>query len=88
MAYEVEYTATALRQLRKLDNQFARRIIEYIDEVAQLDDPRSRGKALAGDRAGIWRYRVGEYRLLCELRDTEMVIVALTVGHRSRVYGA
>jgi mRNA interferase RelE/StbE len=88
LAYEVEYTATALRQLRKLDNQFARRIIEYIDEVAQLDDPRSRGKALAGDRAGIWRYRVGEYRLLCELRDTEMVIVALTVGHRSRVYGA
>ncbi|MBX9471399.1 type II toxin-antitoxin system RelE family toxin [Microcella sp.] len=88
MASEVEYTATALRQLRKLDRPIARRIVDYLDEVAQLDDPRSRGKALVGDRAGVWRYRVGDYRILCELRDAELVILALAVGHRSDVYDA
>lgn len=86
MAFSVEYTATALRQLRKLDRQVARRILDYLDETATLDDPRSRGKGLAGDRAGIWRYRVGDYRVLCELLDEELVILALEVGHRSSVY--
>lgn len=86
MASEVEYTATALRQLRKLDRPIARRIVDYLDEVAQLDDPRSRGKALVGDRAGVWRYRVGNYRVLCELLDAELVILALEVGHRGEVY--
>jgi len=86
LAYEVEYTATALRQLRKLDRQFARRIVDFLDEVSALDDPRSRGKALVGDRTGIWRYRVGDYRVLCELRDAELLILALTVGHRGDIY--
>lgn len=86
MASEVEYTATALRQLRKLDREVARRIVDYLDEVAGLDDPRSRGKGLVGDRVGVWRYRVGDHRVLCEIRDAELVIVALTVGHRRNVY--
>ncbi len=88
MAYEVEYTTTALRQLRKLDRQIARRIVDYLDEVAELDDPRSRGKSLLGDQAGIWRYRVSDYRVLCDLRDVQLVILALAVGHRSDVYDA
>ncbi len=86
MASEVEYTATVLRQLRKLDRQVARRIVDYLDEVARLDDARSRGKGLVGDRAGIWRYRIGDYRVLCEIRDAELVIVALTIGHRREAY--
>jgi mRNA interferase RelE/StbE len=86
LAYEVEYTATALRQLRKLDRQVARRIVDALDQVSSLDDPRSRGKSLVGDRAGISRYRVGDYRVLCELRDAELVILALAVGHRDEVY--
>lgn len=86
MAFSVEYTKTALRQLRKLDRQVARRILDYVDETATLDDPRTRGKGLVGDRAGIWRYRVGDYRVLCELLDDEFVILALEVGHRSSVY--
>ncbi len=86
MAYEVEYTATALPQLRKLDLQFARRIVDYLEDVALLDDPRSRGKGLVGDRAGVWRYRVGDYRVLCEIRDSELITVALTVGHRGEAY--
>ena len=87
MAYEVEYTASALRQLRKLDRQVARRIVEFLDEASALNDPRSRGKSLVGDRAGIWRYRVGDYRVLCEIRDAELVILALTAAHRRDVYG-
>ena len=86
MACEVEYTATALRQLRKLDRATARRIVDYLDDVARLDDPRSRGKALVGDRSGIWRYRVGDYRILCELVDAELLIVALEFGHRGAIY--
>lgn len=86
MACEVEYTATALRQLRKLDRATARRIVDYLDDVARLDDPRSHGKALVGDRSGIWRYRVGDYRILCELVDAELLIVALEVGHRAAIY--
>lgn len=86
MAYEVEYTATALRQLRKLDRQVARRIVDFLDEVSALDNPQSRGTTFAGDRAGIWRYRVGDYRVLCELRDAELVIFSLAVGHRGDIY--
>lgn len=86
MACEVEYTATALRQLRKLDRATARRIVDYLDDVARLDDPRSRGKALVGGRSGIWRYRVGDNRILCELVDAELLIVALEVGHRGAIY--
>lgn len=83
MACEVEYSATALRQLRKLDRLTARRILDHLDEVAALDHPRSCGKGLVGDRAGSWRYRVGDYSVVCELRDAELVILALEVGHRS-----
>lgn len=86
MTFKVEYTETALRQLRKLDRQVARRLIDYLDELAALDDPRNRGKGLTGDRAGVWRYRVGDYRVLCQLLDAEMVILALEVGHRGSIY--
>jgi mRNA interferase RelE/StbE len=86
LVYRVEYTETALSQLRKLDHQIARRVLDYLDDLTTLDDPRDRGKGLSGDLATVWRYRVGEYRVLCELRDTELVILALEVGHRSRVY--
>ena len=86
MAYSVEYTETALRQLRKLDRPVARRVLDYLDDLTTLDDPRARGKGLTGDLASVWRYRVGDYRVLCELREVELVILALEVGHRNRVY--
>ena len=70
----------------KLDPQVVRRVKAYLDEVCELDDPRSRGKGLTGDLAGYWRYRIGDYRLLVEVRDAELVIVAITLGHRSGIY--
>lgn len=87
MGYSVVYHANAQKSLRKLDRPIARRIVDYLDDVGALDDPRRRGKALVGDRAGLWRYRVGDYRVICELRDSELVILALEIGHRGSIYG-
>jgi len=89
LAWSVEFTATAERQLLKLDKPWQRLIVDYLeDEVAPLTDPRSKGKALLGDRKGLWRYRVGDYRVLCQLLDNILVIVVVTIGHRKDVYKA
>lgn len=58
----------------------------YLREVEQLDDPRSRGKGMTAGLAGFWRYRVGDYRLICEIQDGLLRVLVLRVGHRSRVY--
>ena len=71
---------------RKLDRHVLRRVKAYLDEVCELDDPRSRGKGLTGDLAGYWRYRIGDYRVLVEVRDDDLVIIAITLGHRSGIY--
>lgn len=72
--------------MRKLDKQVAARIFEELDEVAALDDPRSRGKALTGNLSGLWRYRVGDYRIVCDIEDGVLVILVVDVAHRSRIY--
>lgn len=74
------------RSARKLDRQVVRRVKAYLEEACDLDDPRSRGKALTGDLIGYWRYRIGDYRVLVEIRDDKLVIVAITLGHRSSIY--
>ena len=71
---------------RKLDPQVLRRVKAYLDEVCELDDPRSRGKGLTRDLAGYWRYRIGDYRVLVEVRDEDLVIIAIALGHRSGIY--
>ena len=87
MVWKIEYSATALKQLRKLDKQTARRILDYMDErVARTKDARSLGKALVGPLGELWRYRVGDYRLICEIRDKAVVILVLQVGNRREVY--
>ena len=88
MAWNVELTETAEKQLKKLDRKWQGIILDDLeDEIAGLSDPRSRGKGLVGDRKGIWRYRVGDCRILCQILDTELVIVAVTIRHRKDVYG-
>lgn len=87
MAWNVEFLDTAKRQLRKIDKCWQAAILDYLeDEIVPLDSPRSRGKALVGDKRGLWSYRVGDYRVICELRDEELLIVAITIGHRRDVY--
>ncbi len=64
----------------------ARRIRDELAEIAELDDPRSRGKALTGNLTGVWRYRVGDYRILCDIEDGRLVIVVVDVARRREVY--
>ncbi len=87
MAWEIEYTDTARRQLRKLDKPSARRILDYMDQrVAPLADVRSLGKALRGPLGEFWRYRVGEYRIVCEVLDKQLRILVVRVDARKDIY--
>ncbi len=71
---------------RPLDRAVLRRVKAYLEAVCQLDDPRQRGKGLTGDLAGYWRYRIGDWRVIAEIRDEELVIIAVGLGHRSTIY--
>ncbi len=88
MAWKVELSAEADRQLSKLDASQAKRILKFLYErVARLDDPRSVGQALHGSRLGeFWKYRVGDYRLICKLEDNRLVVLVLRRGHRRQIY--
>ena len=85
--YRVETTSRFDREFRKLDRYTQKMIAAWIDKyLEECDDPRVHGKGLTANRSGQWRYRIGDYRLICEIEDNKLVILALTVGHRSEVY--
>ncbi len=71
---------------RHVDHTVLRRIRAYLEDVCELDDPRQRGKALTANLTGYWRYRVGDWRVVVKIRDEELVIVAIGLGHRSEIY--
>ena len=82
----IEYTETARKQLKKLDKTIQKRILDYMDEVALLENPRSRGKALVENMRGLWRYRVGDYMVICEIQESRIIISVLKIGHRKNIY--
>lgn len=84
--WQLETSPQFDKAARKLDRQVLHRVKAYLEQVCELEDPRSRGKGLTGDLAGYWRYRVGDYRVLVEIHDNLLVIVAIGLGHRSDVY--
>lgn len=87
MAWKVEYTARALKQLKKMDRFDARLITSWIGRnLDGCEDPRAHGKGLTANRSGEWRYRVGDYRVLCLLDDGKLVVEVFSIGHRSEVY--
>ena len=87
MAWTVEYSAAARDQLRRLDRQTARRVVEYMDErVVRREDPRSTGRALTGPLGGLWRYRIGGYRVICEIQDDILRVLVVRIGRRDSVY--
>lgn len=87
MAWTINYTQTARKQLKKLDKPVARRILDFLDDrVAKQDDPRTLGKALTGPLGTLWRYRVGDYRVICEIQHTAVTILVVRIGHRREVY--
>ena len=87
MNWKVEYTPASQRQLRKLDPQVKARIVRFMRErVLTAYSPYDLGKQLAGDWSGHWRYRVGDFRVICVLRDAELIVSVVRAGHRSDVY--
>ena len=86
--YNVELSERFKKEFRKLDKYTQKMIRAWINKnLVDCTDPRQHGKGLTANRSGQWRYRIGDYRLICEINDNELVILALTVGHRREVYG-
>ncbi len=87
MAWKVEISRLAQKQLDDLDIAVSRRIVKFLRErIEKLDDPRQIGEALKGPLGEYWRYRVGDYRLVCLLEHGRFVVLVLRVGHRSEIY--
>jgi len=87
LAWRVEFDRDAARDLRKLDVPGQRRILRYLRErIATDEDPRRFGHALTGDLKGLWRYRVGDYRIVASIADERFVVLVVTVGYRREVY--
>lgn len=85
MSYKVKSTPEFDREFKKLDRNIQRMIKAWIEKNLQgCKNPRSHGKGLTANRSGQWRYRIGDYRLICLIKDDELVILALSVGHRRR----
>jgi mRNA interferase RelE/StbE len=87
MAWKVEISRLAQKQLDDLDNTVSRRIVKFLRErVEKLDDPRQIGDPLNGPLRDYWRYRVGDYRVVCLLEHDRLVVLVLRVGHRREIY--
>ena len=87
MAWTVEYAESAKKQLRKLDKASARRIVDFMDErVGESEDPRQSRKALKGPLGDLWRYRVGDFRILCDIQDGKLTVLVLQIGNRREGY--
>ena len=85
--YKVQFSEGALKQLKKLDNYTQRLITSWLKKnVDGTDDPRVHGKALTANLKGKWRYRVGNYRIICAINDEELIVLAITIGHRRDIY--
>lgn len=87
MNWTVEVDAAALRELRGLDRVSQQRLVHFMrTRVAGVESPRRLGKPLKGEKSGLWRYRVGDYRLICLLEDDRHVLVVVALGHHREVY--
>ena len=86
MKYKVVFSDNALKQLKKLDKHISALIIGWIDKNLEgTNNPRQHGKALVANRNGQWRYRIGDYRAICEIQDNKITILVLEIGHRRSI---
>ncbi|MCI0654939.1 MAG: type II toxin-antitoxin system RelE/ParE family toxin [Methylococcaceae bacterium] len=87
MTWKVEFDDRAAKELRILDQQTQLNILNYLRErIATAEDPRRFGKSLSGDLAGLWRYRIQDYRLICRIEVEKLVVLILRVDHRKNIY--
>lgn len=87
MKYDVVFSKTALKQFKKMDNYTKLMLINWIEKnLSNCEDPRIHGKALKGNLKNQWRYRVGDYRILCDIEDDKLIILVINIGHRREIY--
>jgi mRNA interferase RelE/StbE len=87
LAWTANFDPRALKELEKLDRMAQRRIVNFLqDLVRRRTDPRDLGKAMTGDKAGLWRYRIGDYRLICLIDDEAELMLVLRIAHRKEAY--
>ncbi len=88
MVWRVKLDPAAEKELAKLDRQPTERILRFLfDRVAKLDDPRSIGEALKGSKLGeLWKYRVGDYRIIADLQDGDLLVLVVRIGNRREIY--
>ncbi|CAG0949042.1 hypothetical protein BURK2_00075 [Burkholderiales bacterium] len=88
MGFEVEFDPEAVKDPRKLDREVQKRILRFLkDRVAMLADPRQLGEALAGNTLGnYWKYRVGDWRIICDIEDRRIIVRVLRIGNRREIY--
>ena len=87
MSYRIETTAKFDREFKKLERYTQKMVKAWIEKnLIDCDDPRAHGKGLTANRSGQWRYRIGDYRMICQIEDSKLIILALTIGHRSNIY--
>jgi mRNA interferase RelE/StbE len=87
LAWTIEFLPAAVKELKALDRSAARRIVKTLEErIAASEDPRSLGAPLAGEHAGYWRWRIGDYRVIARIEDERVTVLVVRVAHRREVY--
>jgi mRNA interferase RelE/StbE len=87
MNWTVELAPAAVKEIDKLDPQVSQRIRKFLVRLSSLENPRSLGEALHGSKLGeLWKYRVGDYRLICSIEDDRLIVLVLRVGNRREIY--
>ncbi len=85
--WKIEWDSKALKEAKKLDRDARKKIVDYLEKrVLASQNPYQFGKPLKGNKAGIWRYRVGNYRILCQIEDKALIILVIAIGHRKDIY--
>jgi mRNA interferase RelE/StbE len=85
--YRIVFTDSAKKQLKKLDKYTAALIIGWLDKnIEGCENPRQHGKGLVENKSGQWRYRIGDFRVICEIKDEEIIVLVLEIGHRREIY--
>jgi mRNA interferase RelE/StbE len=89
LTWNIEWDDRARKELRRLDFPIQKEILSYLRiRIAESDNPRVFGQSLSGNKVGLWRYRVGDYRIICRIEDDTLVVFVVGVGHRKEIYEA
>jgi mRNA interferase RelE/StbE len=85
--WKIEWDEKAVKEAKKLDKASRKKIVSYLEQrIATADNPRQFGKPLLGNKSGLWRYRVSDYRIICSIEDNKLTVLVVAVGHRKNIY--